>query len=106
MPQYNGSVRSSDKQNWSASRISTYRQCPLKYYYTYVKKWRCSKAPDTTAADKGTCFHETVEHFKTGMEHAKLYEIMESKIAYRGHGIADGQRASEAAATRESCKAY
>ena len=80
MPQYNDSVRFSDKPNWSASRISTYRQCPLKYYYTYVKKWRCSKAPDTTAADKGTCFHETVEHFKTGMEHAKLYEILESKI--------------------------
>ena len=80
MPQYNSSVRTSDKTNWSASRISTYRQCPLKYYYTYVQKWRCSKAPDTTEADKGTCFHETVEHFKTGMEHEKLYEILEGKI--------------------------
>ena len=65
MPQYNGSVRKSDKPNSSASRISTYRQCPLKYYYTYVQKWRCSKPADTTEADKGTCFHETVENFKS-----------------------------------------
>lgn len=80
MPTYNSQVRSSDKPNWSASRISTYRQCPLKYYYTYVNKWRCSKAPDTTEADKGTCLHETVEHYKTGMDKNRIYEILEEKI--------------------------
>lgn len=79
MPQFNGSYNS-NKTNWSASRISTYRQCPLKYYYTYVKKWRCSKEPDTTEAKKGTCFHETVEKFHTGMEHEKLFQILEEKI--------------------------
>lgn len=80
MPEFNSSVRSETKVNWSASRISTYRSCPLKYYYTYVKKWVCSKPADTEAADKGTCFHETVEHFHTGMAHDELYKILESKV--------------------------
>ena len=65
---------------WSASRISTYRQCPLKYYYTYVKKWVCSKPADMTAAQKGTCFHETVEQYHTGMSHDEIFKILESKI--------------------------
>lgn len=79
MPSGNPFFTSGEKP-WSASRISTYRQCPLKYYYTYVKKWVCSKPADTTAADKGTCFHETVEHFHTGMAHDELYKILEEKI--------------------------
>lgn len=68
-------------KKWSATRISTYRECPLKYYYTYVKKWTCSKPADTEAADKGLVFHETVENYHTGMEHDALFKILESKIA-------------------------
>lgn len=79
MPQYNSSVRTSDKTNWSASRISTYRQCPLKYYYTYVQKWRCSKAPDDEAARKGTVIHETVEKYYTGEPKDKVFARLEEK---------------------------
>ena len=49
--------------NWSASRISTFNSCPLKYYYTYVKKWVSSIPADNTAANKGLAFHETVEKY-------------------------------------------
>lgn len=80
MPSYNGSVIIKNKTNWSASRISTFKQCPLKYYYTYVKKWGCSKPADTEAADKGTCFHETVENWHTGMSRDDLFKILEKKI--------------------------
>lgn len=68
------------KGNWSASRISTFRTCPLKYYYTYVKKWVSSIPADNTAANKGTAFHETVEHYHTGMSHDELHKIMEGKV--------------------------
>lgn len=67
-------------KNWSASRISTHHSCPLKYYYTYVKKWIPSKEVSKVDANKGLCFHETVEHYKTGMSHDDLKAIMAEKI--------------------------
>lgn len=66
--------------NWSASRISTFNSCPLKYYYTYVKKWVSSIPADNTAANKGLAFHETVEKYTTGMDKDALHKLMESKI--------------------------
>ena len=66
--------------NWSASRISTFHSCPLKYYYTYVKKWVSSIPADNTAANKGLAFHETVEKYTTGMDKDTLHKLMESKI--------------------------
>ncbi len=82
MPQFNNDYKSNyvkGRDNWSASRISTYRQCPLKYYYTYVKKWRCSKAPDDEAARKGTVIHETVEKYYTGEPKDKVFARLEEK---------------------------
>lgn|SRR5574344_590399 len=68
-------------KKWSASRVSTYHSCPLKYYYTYIQKWQPNKkVGDDTLAKKGTCFHETVEHYKTGMSKDDLVKILESKI--------------------------
>lgn len=66
--------------NWSASRISTFKSCPLKYYYTYVKKWISSIPADNTAANKGLAFHETVEQYETGMDKDTIHKLMEQKI--------------------------
>lgn len=67
-------------KNWSASRISTHRSCPLKYYYSYVQKWVPNIEPPKVEANKGLALHETVEHYKTGMPQEELKKIMESKI--------------------------
>lgn len=65
---------------WSNSRIDTFRSCALKYYYSYVQKWEPSIPANTEAADKGSCFHETVEIFKTGMPHDQVYTKLQEKI--------------------------
>ena len=83
MPEFNNGYQSAtdkSKPNWSASRISTFKTCPLKYYYTYVDKWKCSKPADDEAARKGSSFHETVEHFYTGMAHDELHKILDEKL--------------------------
>lgn len=80
MPQFNSNNFDKSVTKWSASRISTFRSCPLKYYYTYVQKWICSKPANDEAARKGTCFHETVEHYYTGMPKEELHKILDEKL--------------------------
>ena len=53
--------------NWSSSRVGTYEGCPLKYYYSYVRPFKSDVPVNTTLADKGSCVHETIEQYHTGL---------------------------------------
>lgn len=68
-----------NKTKWSYSRVSTYATCPLQYKYHYIEKWESSVPVNTEAADKGTVFHETVEQYKTGEDHDKMWNILLEK---------------------------
>ena len=65
--------------NWSSSRVSTYKDCPLKYYYSYVRPFKSDVPVNTVLADKGSCLHETVEKYHTGMSRDELLEILSEK---------------------------
>lgn len=67
------------KTRWSASRVSTFDGCPLKYKLHYVEKWEPSFKINTEAADKGTVFHETVEQYTTGRNPDEMWKILEDK---------------------------
>lgn len=62
--------------NWSASRVGCFNECPLKYKYVYVEKWKSSLPVNTEKADKGLCFHESVEKYKTGTTEEQLQNLI------------------------------
>lgn len=47
-----------DIHRYSHSRISTFKQCPLKHHYAYVEQ---IETPETSATIPGKLFHECVE---------------------------------------------
>lgn len=65
--------------NWSSSRVGTYEGCPLKYYYSYVRPFKSDVPVNTTLADKGSCVHETIEQYHTGMSRDELLKILDEK---------------------------
>lgn len=74
-------------RKYSASRIGCYNDCKLKYKFTYVEGWhRSDNKADITAA-KGTCFHETVEKYHTGMPKEEAISLLEENI--KKYGIYD-----------------
>ena len=46
---------------WSHSRIESFRQCPRKYFYRYVKKVRLPKEPETIEQFVGSRAHAALE---------------------------------------------
>src|SRR5688572_26293198 len=52
------------RQTVSWSELDTYRQCPMKHYLSYKKRW--TKPPrDDSALAKGNLYHEVMEaHYK------------------------------------------
>lgn len=65
---------------WSASRVGCFVDCPLKYRLNYEEKWKSTAPVNTSLADKGSAFHETVEKYHTGMSHEDLWKILEENI--------------------------
>lgn len=65
-------------KKWSASRVGTMADCPLKYRLSYVEGWKRFPA-DNVLANKGLSFHETVEHY-TGSNKDELREMLQENI--------------------------
>lgn len=65
---------------FSASRISCFASCKLKYKFQYVDNF--TRYPDSSNefADKGLCVHETVEKYNSNMSKEELFEILEQNI--------------------------
>jgi putative RecB family exonuclease len=47
---------------YSHSRLETFRNCPRKYYYRYIKRVKLPDEPENIAAFLGLRIHETLEH--------------------------------------------
>jgi len=57
-----------------SSQMTTFMQCPRKWYYTYAK-WR--GIPPNSAMKKGTCFHLLCElHFRDDIPFEELSEAV------------------------------
>jgi len=60
-----------------SSQMTTFMQCPRKWYYTYAK-WR--SIPPNAAMQKGTCFHLLCElHFKDNIAFEDLSAAVEER---------------------------
>jgi RecB family exonuclease len=46
---------------WSHSRIETFRQCPRKFYYKYVKRVKLPEEPETIEQFVGQRAHDALE---------------------------------------------
>lgn len=68
-------------KKWSASRVSTYTGCPLKYKYSYVQGWKQNIDKPNEFAAKGLAFHESAEHYETKLTREEAYKILEDNIA-------------------------
>lgn len=71
-------------KNFSASRIGCFTDCILKYKFTYVDGLKRSDDEVCMAALKGSCFHETVEHYHTGMSKEEITSLLEKNIEKYG----------------------
>ena len=71
---------SDKKKKWSASKISTFNSCKLKYLYTYINKWKSDVKVNTALADKGSAFHNTVEHYFTGEDKQEFNKRLQENI--------------------------
>lgn len=67
-------------KKWSASRVSTYSGCPLKYKYSYIDHWKLYPDKPNEFAGKGLAFHETAEHYVTGMSDEQALDILNKNI--------------------------
>lgn len=65
-------------KKWSASRVGTMADCPLKYRLSYIEGWKRFPA-DNVLANKGLSFHETVEHYN-GSNKDELRELLKKNI--------------------------
>lgn len=63
------------------SRISSYQECPRKYYYSYIEGIR---TPGSTAMRRGTAYHEVVE------------ELLKYKMGHKGK-LLNGDKADQLA---------
>lgn len=76
---------------WSASRIGCYKDCVLKFYYTYINKFVSNVPVNTVYADKGSVFHKTVEHW--GEDITDKEELKKMLAHYcESYHIIDGDR--------------
>lgn len=73
VPTVSDSMRESGLPYVSKSRIKTYQQCPLKFFWKY---WCEVRSPGTYHTVKGTQVHETFENF-----HLNLMEYIEERNA-------------------------
>ena len=65
--------------NWSASRLSTFKACPLKYYYSYIKQFDSNIPVNTELADKGLLFHQIAEEMDNSKTFEDLLVLLEEK---------------------------
>ena len=71
---------SDKKKKWSASKVTTFNSCKLKYLYTYINKWKSDIKVNTALADKGSAFHNTVEHYFTGEDKQEFKKRLQENI--------------------------
>lgn len=73
---------------WSYSKKKTLEQCPLKFFMSYVIKWKVPRIQDGSlpVADIGSALHLVLEHVTLGKTITDSY-----KIAHRKHFEAIGQ---------------
>lgn len=65
-------------KKWSASKVGTMADCPLKYRLSYIEGWK--RFPEQNVlAFKGLAFHETVEHYN-GSNKDELRALLEENI--------------------------
>jgi len=59
-------------KRWSYSSVSTYKQCPQKWKFSYIDNLPWAASP---AMSRGTRMHEMAENFVTGKDGAVHHEI-------------------------------
>ena len=64
-------MQQKDIHRYSHSRISTYKQCPMKHHYTYVEQ---IETPETQSVIPGKMFHECVEAILTGQDTEPIFQ--------------------------------
>ncbi len=67
---------------WSHSRLSTYKQCPLKFKFSYLD--RIAREDETAESFMGSLVHETLEKLYAELKVEKENSLEELLAHYRG----------------------
>jgi hypothetical protein len=64
---------------WSYSKLSTYKGCKLKFKYNYIEHWK-AEGVKTDITTKGLSIHETLEQIKSDSTIENVTQWLQEKI--------------------------
>jgi hypothetical protein len=65
---------------WSASRVSTYKSCKLKYKTTYIDEFVATGGTDADVTQKGLSIHEIAEWYDSSKSYDELVAFAQSHL--------------------------